>query len=120
MVLPANAIVEALEISVNELIFAGREPRLPSSSSFLTAFLTFLALLAPICRVTPKTPFSTPPYPPAADTRLAHAGFLLRRSITGPGAADPGASRLRRPAGPAAPHLVLNEQCERREARRQG
>ena len=45
MVLPANAIVEALEISVNELIFAGREPRLPSSSSFLTTFLTFLALL---------------------------------------------------------------------------
>ena len=41
MVLPANAIVEALELSMNELVFAGREPRSSSSFIFLSAFLAF-------------------------------------------------------------------------------
>ena len=45
MVLPANAIAEALELSMNELVFDGRAPRSSSSFIFLSAFLTFLALL---------------------------------------------------------------------------
>ena len=45
MVLPANTIAEALELSMNELVFDGRAPRSSSSFIFLSAFLTFLALL---------------------------------------------------------------------------
>ena len=81
MVLPANAIAEALELSMNELVFAGREPRSSSSFIFLSAFLAFLAFLTPLCRVTPRTPCLAPPHPPAAGAGPAHAGFSLHPSM---------------------------------------
>ena len=110
MVLPANAIVEALELSMNELVFAGREPRSSLSFIFLSAFMAFLACLTPIRRVTPRTPCLAPSHPPAAGARSAHTHDALCRPIPCPGAADPDAGRLLRPASPAAAHLVLNEQ----------
>ena len=55
--------------------------------------------------------------PPAAATRPAHARFSLHPSMAWSGAADPSASRLNRPVGPAAAHLVLNEESARSEVR---
>ena len=38
-------MVECSELSINELVFAGREPRSASSFIFLTALSSFLAFL---------------------------------------------------------------------------
>ena len=66
MVLPANAIAEALELSMNELVFDGRAPRSSSSFIFLSAFLTFLALLTTFTTVEARGKHDvSPPYGPS-------------------------------------------------------
>ena len=46
MVLPQKAITESLKLSVNELVFAGRQPRSSPSLIFLSAFVAFVAFLS--------------------------------------------------------------------------
>ena len=46
MVLPQKAITESLKLSVNEIVFAGRQPRSSPSLIFLSTFVAFVAFLS--------------------------------------------------------------------------